>query len=68
MKDAFVIAKYAPGVGNPLSLSIDEFNDYLSAIAEFFKQQNEGATQAGTTDHRSFVEQQMRTLGYGSDS
>lgn len=65
MTEAFVIAKYAPGAGNPLALSIDEFNDYLIAITDFFEKQSEGMQQSGAVDHRAFVEQQMRTLGHG---
>ena len=59
MKDAFVIAKHAPGAGNPMQLPIDEFNDYLLAIIEYFQKQTE---EDNSQDHRTFVEQQMRKI------
>jgi len=40
-------------------LPIDEFNDYLIELADYFE-----ATQkdSGPVDHRSFVEEEMRKL------
>jgi hypothetical protein len=63
MKESFIIAKHAPGVGNPLHLPIDEFNEYLIEISDHLSAMS--GAESAPTDHRSFVEQQMKELGYG---
>jgi len=65
MKEAFIIAKNLPGTGNPLHLPVDEFNDYLIEIGEYYEQQNKAMQSSNSVDHRSFVEQQMKALGHG---
>ncbi len=61
LHEAAWIARYLPGLGNPLQLHIDEFDKYLKEVLQFLK--NETPSMHGdTTDHRSFVEAQMRNL------
>ena len=61
LHEASWIARYLPGLGNPLNLSIDEFNKYLFEIVDILK--NENASMPGDAiDHRSYVEAQMRKL------
>mgnify|MGYP003625547890 FL=1 len=54
------IAKYLPGVGNPMSLPIDEFNGYLDEIIKMLKRESGSGSPVG--DHRSFVDDQMRRI------
>lgn len=62
MTECFIIAKHLPGVGDPWSLPVDEFNGYIEELGKFFKAQTD---QGGPIDHRSLVEEQMRNLGHG---
>jgi len=54
------IAKYLPGVGNPMLLPIDEFNEYLDEIIKAMKRESTSASPSG--NHRSFVDEQMRQI------
>jgi hypothetical protein len=49
--------KFLPGIGDPLQLPIDEFNEYLAQILD---SQETAPGGPDPTDHRSFVEEQMR--------
>tara|TARA_R100001460_G_scaffold23359_5_gene47106 strand:+ start:949 stop:1122 length:174 start_codon:yes stop_codon:yes gene_type:complete len=53
--------KFIPGIGDPLQLPIDEFNEYLSIILDHQREQAAPGGHA-PTDHRSHVEQQMRKI------
>ena len=62
MREAFVLAKHAPGIGNPLDLPIDEFNEFLIVLTDYFNAQQ---SDTENIDHRAYVEQQMRNLHNG---
>jgi len=57
VREAAIIAEHLPGLGDPLRLSIDEFNGYLLEIVRKFESKN---AAAGNVDHRAYVEAQMR--------
>lgn len=56
IKDAAFLIKHLPGISNPLTLPIDEFNAYLF---EIYDRLDREANTGGPIDHRSFVEAEM---------
>lgn len=56
---ATLLARYAPGFGNPWKLTIDVWMDALDMIAFMFEQQT-----PARSDPRSHVENEMRRRGY----
>ncbi len=53
---AAMLARYAPGLGDPLALPVDEFTRYCEEVSDFVQLERSGG------DHRAFVEVQGRRM------
>jgi len=49
-----VIAHYLPGLGDPMNLILDQFNEYLDRLPDLL------SMESGAVDHRAHVERTMR--------
>ena len=54
------IARYLPGLGDPLDMTMHELDEWGEALYGILRRENAGADDA--TDHRARVEADMRRL------
>ena len=59
-RNAAVIARYLPGLGNPMDMSIPEIADWIAALNAVLRDEGSGMDPA--TDHRARVEAEMRRI------
>ena len=60
LKSAAIIARYIPGIGDPLALDITEMDEWLVAINAVLAL--ESGTHKGESSHRARVEAEMRRI------
>ncbi len=51
-----------PGLGNPLKLPLNQFNDYLAMLPRILESEYGTAGSSDSHDDRAYVEAQMRRL------
>jgi hypothetical protein len=57
---AATIARYLPGLGSPMDLTLDEIRDWMDALNAILRDEQPGMDPAA--DHRARVEAEMRRL------
>lgn len=55
-----MIARYLPGLGNPLDMTIRDLETWSQALSYILERENGAGPEA--TDHRARVEAEMRRL------
>jgi hypothetical protein len=55
-----MLARYLPGFGNPLEMTLEEVEGWGAALDAILRAEN--GTQEDATDHRARVEAEMRRL------
>ena len=62
MRSAAIIARYLPGIGNPLDLDMTDLETWMDVVTEVIRMENGKGSGSGAGDHRARVEEQMRRL------
>jgi hypothetical protein len=57
---AAMVARYLPGLGNPMDMELPEIESWSTAMAEILRREN--GDSSGVSDHRARVEADMRRL------
>jgi hypothetical protein len=55
-----LVARYLPGFGNPLDMTLPELEGWADALAHILEREN--GTSGDAVDHRARVEAEMRRL------
>jgi hypothetical protein len=55
-----MVARYLPGLGDPMGMELPEVEAWSTAMAEILRREN--GDSSGATDHRARVEADMRRL------
>lgn len=62
MRSAAIIARYLPGIGNPLDMDMTDLDALMEVVNEIIRMENGKGSGSGAGDHRARVEEQMRRL------
>jgi len=60
LKAVAIVARYLPGLGDPLDLDLCDLDTWMEAISEVLRL--EGGSDRGDGSHRARVEAEMRRL------
>lgn len=56
------MSRFMPGLGNPLKLPVNQFNDYLKVLPKILQAEFGGPSSSEAHDNRAYVDAQMRQL------
>ena len=62
LKSAAIIARYLPGIGNPLDMDMSDLDVLMEVVNDIVRMEGGSGSGSGAGDHRARVEEQMRRL------